>query len=166
MYLGIDPGSVNHGWALVDQDKKWAIASHGHNDLDYIRETIEDWGPIDEIIIEGMLIYKLSNPNDLIPTIINIGRIIEIAHVANIPVTMIPRPEIIKILTGKRPCKGHKVTKASMQKTVQKILKLKSVVKPQHANDSIAAILAAKYPRTLINVKPKPKARAKKSISR
>jgi len=165
-YLGIDPGSKKCGWAVVDLDRK-IVVKHGHDDLNEMRNIIQGYVySIDGIVIEMLMMYKISNPNDVLPTAYTIGRLQEMAHDAfkemnangvNHKVEMLEftRPEVIFRLTGRWPGRAHRVSKAELQEIVKNLLGLEKVCRPQHANDAVALILAHTMPVPAIISKKK-----------
>ena len=172
-YLGIDPGSKKCGWAVVDLSRN-TVVDHGHDDLDQMRKIINGFVySIDGIVIEVLRVYKVSNANDLLPTAYAIGRLQEMHHDAvrdmnsnNVKHTVelleFTRPEVIFRLTGRWPGRTHKVSKADLQGVVQRLLQLDKPIRPQHANDAAALVVATTHPvKAILNVKPKRKARAK-----
>ena len=163
--LGIDPGTKKCGWAILNMDTTVAnedferVIAKGHDDLDEIRQIINGkLGYLDCIFIEGTVRYKVSNSDDLLKTTIMVGRLLEIAEHPNqiIPtVKVMTRPEVILKLTGKWPGRTNKVSKARLQEIVQCLLGLEKPIRPQHANDAAALIVAATNPvKAIVNVKP------------
>ena len=154
--LGIDPGSKKCGWAIVDLEAKKVIAK-GHDDLNEMRKVIQgEHGLFDEVIIEMLVRYHGSNSIDLLGTAYAIGRLREMiyTHSSALALKEFTRPEVIFRLTGRWPGKSHKVSKADLQKVVQKLLKLDNPIRPQHANDAAALVIATTHPvKAILNVK-------------
>jgi Holliday junction resolvasome RuvABC endonuclease subunit len=162
IYLGIDPGSSLCGWAIVDMDKK-EVLTKGHNDLNFLRELIGQ-RLLDGVMIEGTIRYQMSNPVDLLLTTIMVGRLMEISEGMGITTTVMNRPNVIKSLTGKWPGRTNKVSKTQLQGIVQKHLGLEKPIRPQHANDAVALVLAVIDPvEAIVNVKPTRQKRGKKT---
>jgi Holliday junction resolvasome RuvABC endonuclease subunit len=160
IYLGIDPGSSLCGWAIVDMDKK-EVLTKGHNDLNFLRELIQQ-RLLDGVMIEGTIRYQMSNPVDLLLTTIMVGRLMEISEGLGITTTVMNRPNVIKSLTGKWPGRTNKVSKTQLQGIVQKQLGLEKPIRPQHANDAVALVLAVLDPvKAIVNVKPTRQKRGK-----
>ena len=144
--LGLDPGPKNCGWALLDTEKS-TIVDAGHDEWNIVR-TIYNQTDIDYIAIEKVIIYtNIPGSAYILPDAIeNIGRMIELAQPSTssdfTPVVKLTRAEVIKILTGKAPGRGNKVSKKDVSDIVMKKLKLKKAVKPVHANDAVAVAIA------------------------
>ena len=148
IYLGIDPGSSLCGWAIVDMKAK-QVLDKGHDNLDSIRDLIKNRsinGALDGVMIEGTIRYQMSNPVDLLLTTIMVGRLMEISEGLGITTTVMNRPNVIKSLTGKWPGRTNKVSKTQLQVIVKERLGLEKVVRPQHASDAVAVILAVLIP--------------------
>lgn len=170
-YLGIDPGSKLCGWAIVDVvlDKP-TVECSGHGDDKVLRGIINGGlGKIDGIIIEQVVHYKVSNPRDLLATAYMIGRIQEMMAQSYIPGLTwqeLSRPQVIQALTGRWPGRDHKVSKTQLQTIVKDILGVAKPIRPQHANDAVAVVLALTNPvERIINVKPTRKGRRKPAPS-
>jgi Holliday junction resolvasome RuvABC endonuclease subunit len=138
--LGIDPGTVKHGWVKINTSD-WTVFNSGHCDW---LELINKFPCVDIVLVEQIIFYHglPGNAQVLVPAIEAIGRIKQVCNDCNIPVHSYTRSEIIQLLTGKRPSRGHKVSKTDMQKVVQKLLNLDKVIRPQHASDAACVILA------------------------
>jgi Holliday junction resolvasome RuvABC endonuclease subunit len=154
-FMGIDPGTVKCGWVIMDIDTK-AVMGKGHATLDEIRALIQlNSAFITCIFIENTVRYQVSNSADLLKTTIMVGRLLEVATTNRIASQLMTRPEVILKLTGKWPGRTNKVSKARLQEIVQSILGLEAPIRPQHANDAAALIVAATNPVEAIpNVKP------------
>lgn len=163
--LGIDPGTKKMGWVLVKR-RGWKVHSKGHSSIGFIQNLLffDKEVSITDVVIEGVVRYKVSNSTDLIATAIMIGRVMQICSQCGIIPGMITRPEVIEKFTGRRPCRGHKVDKSGMQMYVQQFLGLDKPVRPQHANDALAAVLALRHPK--FNVKNTRPRRAQKASRR
>ncbi len=159
-YLGIDPGSSLCGWAIVDMEAK-QVLSKGHDDLDTLRKLINE-SSLDGVMIEGTIRYQMSNPVDLLLTTIMVGRLMEISEQVGMIAVVMNRPNVIKSLTGKWPGRTNKVSKTQLQGIVQKQLGLEKPIRPQHANDAVALVLAVLDPvKAIVNVKPTRQKRGK-----
>jgi Holliday junction resolvasome RuvABC endonuclease subunit len=166
-YLGIDPGSKKCGWAIVDLASSKVLDS-GHADLNEMRKIIEtNMCHLDGVVIEMLVRYKMSNSIDLLGTAYTIGRLQEMFYISrsleltssgidrNIELLEFTRPEVIFRLTGRWPGRTNKVSKAGLQVIVQNLLKLEKPIRPQHANDAAALVVATTHPvKAIINVKP------------
>lgn len=165
--LGIDPGSKRCGWAVIDS-KTSKVLEGGHDTLDTLRDiiSVNTW-LIDAIAIEGIVRYNKSNSIDVFKTAFTIGRLYEIIDSSTVMYIQkeLTRPEIIKILTGNRPSRNHRISKANMQDIVKKILKSSEVVRPQHKNDAVAVAIAC-FLDEFNNGKIKQKTSTKKETKR
>jgi len=152
LILGLDPGPKNCGWVLYDHSTQ-TVKQSGHDEWIAVRYTLETRAPyLKAVCVEKVIMHMGLPPSRLIiDTATNIGRIQELCALYDIEYHEHARIDICEKVAGVRPKPGVKVSKKDMQIAVQKLLNAPEVIRPQHANDAAAAILA-EYPP---NVKKK-----------
>ncbi len=146
LIIGIDPGTTKAGWAVYDPNTKQVLCT-GHDDWQSVRTRIViNRRKLIAVCVEQVIMHTGLPPSKFIlNTAVEVGRIQQVCDDINVPYHQLSRIDICEKVSGIRPKRGVKVTKADMQIVVQKQLKLKKVVRPQHANDALSVILA-EYP--------------------
>lgn len=99
-YLGIDPGSTETGYALINNDYSVISADKVDNEefIKYI--SFYPDAPADVMIVESMQSYGNIFGKTSIETCYFIGRIIQIAATAHVPCFLYPRPEYARSICG------------------------------------------------------------------
>ena len=143
LVIGIDPGTTKAGWAVYDTSTEQVIGA-GHDDWPNLRTRIKmQQSNIKAICVEQVIMHMGLPPSRLIiDTATQVGRIQQLCESLGIPYHQLPRIDICEKVSGTRPKRGVKVSKADMQKAVQKLLNIPKFVRPQHANDAACAALA------------------------
>jgi len=145
--LGIDPGTANTGYGLIDSKKTIKYIHHGvikttpddhpgerlRQINNSIIRVIRKFEP-DALVIEK--IYFFINAKSAIPVSQAKGSILLTAAKKRIPVKELSPLTIKSIITG-----NGRAKKEEVQKAVKKILKLKKIPKPDHAADALAAAI-------------------------
>jgi len=144
--LGLDPGPKKCGWVLYNMLSQ-AITVSGHDEWHRIRYILEVNAPnLHAVCVEKVIMHMGLPPSRLIiDTATNVGRIQQLCDTYDIQYHEHARIDICEKVAGIRPKPGVKVSKKDMQLAVQKLLDAPEVIRPQHANDACAAILA-EYP--------------------
>lgn len=149
---GIDPGTTKAGWVYYDKTNKKVLGS-GHDDWKVVRDMLQSsFGAAKitkrllkfSVVVEKPIIYTgTPGGNTIMPEMIQAcGRIQQICADYNVDYLELTRMDICEKITGSRPKRGKKVSKADMQKLVQTMLGLPKPIRPQHASDAMAAIIA------------------------
>lgn len=94
MYLGIDPGWTNLGYAIVDNDRSVASGTLSPKDLgiggtvDYLESVLKEF-PVDGLVIERYVAYegKHNAASEYILEVI--GALIYFAHLKKLPCRMV-----------------------------------------------------------------------------
>ena len=143
LIIGIDPGTVNVGWAVYDTSTETFLGA-GHDDWQNLRTRIlMQRHKLVAVTCESVIIQSYQRPNQSIVGIAqNIGRIQQLCDDLKIDFYQMARIDICEKVGGIRPKRGVKVTKTDMQNAVQKLLNLDKVIRPQHANDAACTVLA------------------------
>ena len=145
--LGIDPGTANTGYGIIDGKKDLQYIGHGviqtspkdcpgerlrqiNNQLSQI---IKKYNP-DILAIET--IYFFVNAKTAMPVSQAKGSILLTAAKKKIPVKEFSPLTIKLITTG-----NGRAKKKEVQMAVQKILQLKKIPKPNHAADALAVAI-------------------------
>jgi len=145
--LGIDPGTANTGYGIIDDEKSLQYIGHGviqtspkdcpgerlrqiNNQLSHI---IKKYHP-DILAIEK--IYFFVNAKTAMPVSQAKGSILLTAAKKKIPVKEFSPVTIKLITTG-----NGRAKKKEVQMAVQKILQLKKIPKPNHAADALAVAI-------------------------
>ena len=147
LIVGLDPGPKKCGWVLYDYDNELVMKS-GHDEWYDVREMIHHHlGSLKSICVEQVIMHMGLPPSRLIiDTAVAVGRIQQICEDNDVLYHQLPRIDICERVSGKRPKRGVKVTKADMQVAVQSLLGIPKPIRPQHANDALCAILAEYMP--------------------
>lgn len=146
--LGIDPGTANTGYGLIDNGKKSIkYITHGiiqttpddhdgerlrqiNNALNrVIRKTKPDLISIEKV-------YFFVNKKSVITVSQAKGTLLLAAAKKRIPVEEYSPLTIKSVITG-----NGRAKKKEVQKAVKKILQLKKIPKPDHAADALAAAI-------------------------
>lgn len=114
--LGIDPGKTL-GWCVYDVRERRVVNSGQVKDVDPMsREiwhrvlvTLSPFITFDAIAIEGVGAFggKLGGP--LLQTAIQVGRLVERAHVSGTPWTVITQPDVKRTICGRTDLKDGAV---------------------------------------------------------
>jgi len=147
LIIGLDPGTTKSGWAIYDPDAETVIDT-GHDAWADVRDKIKLYaGKARAVVVEQVIIHHgvPGQSKYIMDTAHEVGRIQQICEDNGIIYSQLPRIDICERVTGRRPTRGHKVSKKDMQDAVQKKLKVDKPIRPQHANDAVAVILA-EYP--------------------
>lgn len=145
--LGIDPGTANTGYGIIENKKKLQYIGHGviqtspedcpgerlrkiNNKISHI---IKEYNP-DVLAIEN--IYFFINAKTAMPVSQAIGSILLTAAKKKIPVERLSPLTIKLMVVG-----NGRAKKKEIQIAVQKILQLKEIPKPDHAADALAAAI-------------------------
>ena len=153
--IGIDPGPIKSGWAIYDLDNEVVIAS-GHDDWKTIREMIIQYATdgfyhLLAVCMEQIIMHGGVPPSkNILQTSQHTGRIKQICATQSLIYNELPRIDICELVSGIRPKRGTKVTKTDMQEAAQELLKAPKILRPQHANDALCAILAHYPPGYMI----------------
>jgi Holliday junction resolvasome RuvABC endonuclease subunit len=98
MYLGIDPGSSQTAYALVDSD--YQVIDADKVDNRNMREFLRNV-PVDtEVVIEGIQAYGMAVGRSVFDTCYEIGRLMEICELRSIVYRIYNRPEYAKAICG------------------------------------------------------------------
>ena len=145
--LGIDPGTANTGYGIINGDKTLQYIKHGviqTNPKDSpgerlrqinnrLSRIIKEYHP-DVLAIEN--IYFFVNAKTAMPVSQAKGSILLTAAKKKIPVKEFSPLTIKLITTG-----NGRAKKKEVQAAVQKILQLKKIPKPNHAADALAVAI-------------------------
>ena len=145
--LGIDPGTANTGYGIINDNKELTYIHHGviktspkdcagerlRQINNQISHLIKEYSP-DILAIET--IYFFINAKTAMPVSQAKGSILLTAAKKKIPVKEFSPLTIKLITTG-----SGKAKKKDVQLAVQKILQLKNVPKPDHAADALAVAI-------------------------
>ncbi len=145
--LGIDPGTANTGYGIVSCKRSIKYLHHGviqtspedspgerlRQINNSIRKVIRDYRP-DILAIER--VYFFVNSKTAMPVSQAKGAILLAAAKKRIPAQEFSPVTIKSIITG-----NGRAKKKEVQKSVQKILKLKKIPKPNHAADALAVAI-------------------------
>ena len=144
--LGIDLGTTQSGICLLDPETG-QVSAKGVLTVKETRKFIKkNRAKIQMIAVELPVIYTRMMPGSNITLGIMLrecGRIEECGALLKIPVVLITRADVCKVLTGRRPCKGTKVTKADTQEALRLTLGLEQPIRPQHSSDAGCVAYAA-----------------------
>lgn len=137
--LCIDPGPSSSGYVLLDVNS-WKIIDSGTADWDTLCDYVKNYDLVGVAVEKIIMYHGITNNTYVIPTAFECGRIYQICQEKKIDYREKERIGIIESIVG-HSCrgKGNTTSKAQMQQEVQKILKLNSPVRPQHANDALCA---------------------------
>ena len=145
--LGIDPGTANTGYGIINDDKDLKYIHHGviktspkdcagerlRQINNQISHLIKEYHP-DILAIET--IYFFVNAKTAMPVSQAKGSILLTAAKKKIPVKEFSPLTIKLITTG-----NGRAKKKEVQIAVQKILQLKNIPKPDHAADALAVAI-------------------------
>src|SRR5262245_37869110 len=116
--LGVDPGTTQSGVCLLNP-KTGEVAAKGVQTFPDLRRFIrKQKASIQLIAIELPVIYLKLVPgsNTALGIMLReVGRLEEVAASLKIPVVLVTRADVLKVVTGRRPSKGHKISKADSQ---------------------------------------------------
>lgn len=96
--LGVDPGTVETAYCLIDSDYKIVLADKVVNES-FISCCIQS-GNMVHLTIESMQSYGMSVGREVFETAYQIGRIIQRAKDCGLSYTLYPRPEYAKAICG------------------------------------------------------------------
>lgn len=99
--LGIDPGSEESGYCIIDD--KFVIYEAGKvSNADLIDMIVRmiDEGSLDEIAIESIQSYGMTMGKTTIETCYMIGRVIQVCEIWPTSLFLYPRPEYGKAIVG------------------------------------------------------------------
>jgi len=145
--LGIDPGTANTGYGVINDEKSLQHIGHGviktspkdcpgerlRQINNQLSRVIKKYHP-DIVAIET--IYFFVNAKTAMPVSQAKGSILLMAAKKEIPVKEFSPLTIKLITTG-----NGRAKKKEVQKAVQKILQLKKIPKPEHAADALAVAI-------------------------
>ncbi|HOF42908.1 MAG TPA: crossover junction endodeoxyribonuclease RuvC [Candidatus Moranbacteria bacterium] len=158
--MGIDPGTATVGWAILDEigGKVKAVAyghistSPKHTTAERLFEVVSDIGGIietykpQEAAVEDLFFFK--NLKTVMKVSQARGSILLALHEKCVGIFEYTPLQVKQALTG-----YGRAEKKQMQIMVQKILKLKSIPKPDDAADAIAIALCHLNSRKMANIK-------------
>ena len=145
--LGIDPGTANTGYGIINDEKSLQYIGHGviqtspedcpgerlRQINNQLLQVIKKYNP-DILAIEN--IYFFVNSKTAMPVSQAKGSILLTAAKKKIPVKEFSPLTIKLITTG-----NGRAKKKEVQVAVQKILQLKKIPKPNHAADALAVAI-------------------------
>lgn len=147
--IGIDPGSREAGYCIYYPQYN-TIGLHGHDEWETVRMFLKKQKRGHTAVVVEEVIFYSNTPGNrkiLPPMLEEVGRIKQICEDCGYEFHQVPRIDVCTYLAGKRPTKNNPVSKADIQEAVKKLLGKKNVVRPQHANDALAAALTVFKPR-------------------
>lgn len=109
--LGIDPGTTETAYCLIDKNYKILMADKINNE-EFINLCFTS--PNIQIACESLQSYGMPVGREVFETAYIIGRIIQKANDNNIPYTLYPRPEYAKSICGVK-----KVTDAVLKQALE-----------------------------------------------
>jgi Holliday junction resolvasome RuvABC endonuclease subunit len=144
--LGLDPGTLRSGFCLLDC-LSGEVLSKGVLSFPELRKYIKkNRKQIHLVSIELPIIYTRMQPGTNVTLGImlrEVGRLEEVGSALKIPVVLISRADVLKVITGKRPSKGNKISKAQSQEALRALMGLPEVIRPQHTSDAACIAYAA-----------------------
>lgn len=100
LLMGIDPGTTESGYAIIDEE--YSVRQAGKVPNEDLLKLISPWPDlmVDTIIVESMQNYGQVFGKSSIETCYFIGRVIQVALSAGIPYFLYPRPEYARAICG------------------------------------------------------------------
>lgn len=148
-YLGVDPGLVRTGYAVIERSSRGpqlreagvirsksslSLAERVHEIASGVDEVLAEYAP--EVLVIEQVFSLVRNPKSAILMAHARGAILLMAAQRQIPVVHYPPRQIKRLLTG-----SGKASKAQMQHATQSELGLKQVLEPHDVADACAVAL-------------------------
>ncbi len=149
LYLGIDPGLVRTGYALLERSKngpalieagvirstsKLSLAERVHEIGDGMRELFDDFQP--QVMAIEQVFSLVRNPKSALLMAHARGAILFMAADRGIPVVHFTATQVKRMLTG-----SGRAPKAQIQHAVKRELGLKQILEPNDVADAAAVAL-------------------------
>lgn len=98
MIIGIDPGTTESGYAIIND--KYEILDANKIDNDLLIERLQQYPSTYTIVVESIQSYGMVMGKSTIETCYFIGRIIQVCSDTQKTIKLIPRPEYGKAIVG------------------------------------------------------------------